>query len=169
MRFEPSCDVALAEANVLIAASPEFRRIALRLELYRYATGRQLRRTCTVRVLRRPLATKRERSRPTLPQIRFTAYASALATILIVVGLYFIAESAHSLLAAHIGVDSTLEPACWRERGVALGEDFFICGTLDSHSRRWDWGGGCILADSLAFHTITLESILESHQCGAGI
>jgi hypothetical protein len=155
MRFEPSCDVALAEANVLIAASPEFRRIALRLELYRYATGRQLRRTCTVRVLRRPLVTKRERSCPTLSQIRYMAYASTLATILIVVGLYFIAKSAHSLLAAHTVVDSTLEPACWRERGVALGEDFFICGTPDSHSQRWDWGGAASLQTPL--HSIPLH------------
>jgi hypothetical protein len=75
------CGQELADAYSLIAASPQVHRMALRLQLYRSATGRQFKRFRTVRVLLRPQELHSSFSHTSRALGRAIAYGTALAMV----------------------------------------------------------------------------------------
>jgi hypothetical protein len=137
------CGQELADAYSLIAASPQVHRMALRLQLYRSATGRQFKRFRTVRVLLRPQALHDSFAHTSRALGRAIAYGTALAMVL------FIAMSSPVLYRGCRRTTRSIftrsqqcsTPAGWSSTRSSL-EHPFSSVEPRTHSRRDGTGGG---------------------------
>jgi hypothetical protein len=136
------CGQELADAYSLIAASPQVHRMALRLQLYRSATGRQFKRFRTVRVLLRPQALHSSFSHTSRALGRAIAYGTALAMVLFIAVVACALPRVQAYYTEHFYQEPAVQHACWVEFDAEqLGAHIFVCGAQDSFSPRWDWGG----------------------------